>query len=225
MPRLLVVDDDRASAEVMAEVLRRAGFDCAVALSGRSAIDLAIREPPDLMLLDYDMPDLDAVEVLDQLRVSEGQRPVFPVLILTGARIGTADQVLGLEHGAVDYVIKGTDRRVLVARIHAALRRNTPGPIVGAGGRLLLDLRTRAVALDGTALRMQPRHFDVLAALVRRDGQVATRAELLKEVWSSDYRGFDHAVDQAVHALRHSLPDPTWIETVRGVGYRLRPAP
>ena len=107
--KLLVVDDEPRTAELTAELLRRAGYVVDVAVSGADALARARLSPPDLMLLDYEMPDMDAPEVLDQLR-SGGDRIAFPVIILTGARHAAADQVIGLERGATDYIVKGTDR-------------------------------------------------------------------------------------------------------------------
>src|SRR5438309_3827632 len=122
--RLLVVDDEPRTAEITAELLRRAGYAVDVALSGREALASVRSGTPDLMLLDYEMPDMDAPEVLDQLRDDD-----FPVIILTGRRAGAGDQVLGLDRGAADYVLKGTDRQVLRARVAAALRRLAVGGV------------------------------------------------------------------------------------------------
>src|SRR5258708_4413442 len=113
--RLLVVDDEPRTAEVTAELLRRAGYAVDVALSGTEALSRVRSETPDLMLLDYEMPDMDAPEVLDQLR-SGSDRLSFPVIILTGARPSPGDQVLSIERGAADYIAKGTDRQVLLER-------------------------------------------------------------------------------------------------------------
>lgn len=216
MARLLLVDDDEASALALARVLERAGFECDCAATGAAGVSAVRDRTPDLLLLDYDLPDMDAIEVLTEIG------PEMPVIILTGARTSSGDEVLGLERGAADYVVKGTDRQVLVARIRNALRS---GPAARRSvGPLRLDLRARRAYAHGEPLVLPPKQFAVLAALAERGGDLVTRDELLREVWGSDYRGYDHAVDQAVHALRQALPQPDWIETVRGVGYRLRPA-
>src|SRR5437588_7173115 len=122
--KLLVVDDEPRTAELTAELLRRAGYAVEVAASGTEALERIRAASPDLMLLDYDMPDMEAPEVLDTLR-SGGARIPFPVIILTGARHAPADQVVGLERGATDYIAKGTDRQVVLARVHGALRDRT----------------------------------------------------------------------------------------------------
>ena len=130
--RLLVVDDEPRTAELTAELLRRAGYAVDVALSGSEALASVRSGTPDLMLLDYEMPDMDAPEVLDELR-SGADRLSFPVIILTGARPSPGDQVLSIERGAADYIAKGTDRQVLLARVRGALRdRLRPGQLDAA---------------------------------------------------------------------------------------------
>src|ERR1700722_9188024 len=124
--RLLVVDDEPRNAELTAALLRRAGYVVEVAGSGTEALASVRTSSPDLMLLDYEMPDMEAPEVLDLLRAG-ANRLDFPVIILTGARHAAGDQVMGIERGATDYILKGTDRQVLLARIRAALRDNA-GP-------------------------------------------------------------------------------------------------
>src|SRR5438270_13326703 len=135
---VVVVDDERKAAELTAELLRRAGFNADVAVSGEEALAKAEAQPPDAMLLDFDMPDMDAPEVLDHLRRG-GDRLPFPVLILTGARPGAGDQVLGLDRGATDYLLKGVDRQVLFARVKSALRdwHSRPAPL--HRGHLTID--------------------------------------------------------------------------------------
>src|SRR5438132_852638 len=119
--KLLVVDDEPRTAQLTAELLRRAGYSVDVASSGTEALELIRSVSPDLMLLDYEMPDMEAPEVLDSLR-SGGDRIPFPVIILTGARHSPGDQVVGIERGATDYIVKGTDRQVVLARVRGALR-------------------------------------------------------------------------------------------------------
>src|ERR671931_510613 len=155
---VLVVDDEPRAAQVTAELLRRAGFAVEVAASGQEAVERASERPPDAMLLDFDMPDMDAPEVLDLLKAG-GERLPFPVLILTGARPASGDQVLGLERGATDYLLKGVDRQVLLARLKAALRdwRDAGRPVTR--GRLRIDPAARLATLDGRPLRLQPKPF------------------------------------------------------------------
>jgi DNA-binding response OmpR family regulator len=217
--RLLVVDDEPRSAEVTAELLRRAGYAVDVALSGTEALSRVRSEVPDLMLLDYEMPDMDAPEVLDQLR-SGSDRVSFPVIILTGARPSPGDQVLSIERGAADYIAKGTDRQVLLARVRGALRDRTQSSRVLVRGRLRVDLARMTASLDGRELKLEGRPLVTLHILAERPGEVVSRNELLERAWGTRYAGFEHSVEQAVHEVRRVLGEPGWIETVRGIGYR-----
>jgi DNA-binding response OmpR family regulator len=173
------------------------------------------------MLLDFDMPDMDAPEVLDQLR-GGGDRPPFPVLILTGARPGAGDHVLGLERGAADYLLKGIDREVLLARLKSALRNWQGRPGLVVRGRLRIDPSARLALLNGRPLNLQPKPFWVLYELAIRDGAAVSREELLRLVWGTEYRGFEHSVSQAVYAVRKALGEEGWIDSVAGHGYRFR---
>jgi len=217
--KLLVVDDEPRTAELTAELLRRAGYAVDVAGSGSEALERVRLDSPDLMLLDYEMPDMQAPEVLDSLR-SGAERLPFPVIILTGARAAPGDQVLGIERGATDYIVKGTDRQVLLARVRGALRERTAtaGPVVR--GRLRVDVARGEARLGERRLKLERRPLLMLQLLASHPGEVVPRSELLERVWGSTYRGFEHSVEQAVHQLRRELREPGWIETVRGTGYR-----
>lgn len=217
-PRVLVVDDEPAIAGVTAELLRRSGFAVELAASGRAAVEHARRRPPDAMLLDYEMPDMDALDVLGELREGDSDL-AFPVLIFTGARLSSADQVIGLESGATDYVPKGVSRQVLVARLRAALRSRTQA-LVLRRGRLTIDLRGSVARLDGRILDLDRTPFLALHYLAAREGATITKRELLTEVWGTPYGGLDHAVEQAVYAVRRALGEPGWIQTVHRRGYR-----
>ncbi len=217
--KLLVVDDEPRTAELTAELLRRAGYAVDVAVNGADALAQVRASPPDLMLLDYEMPDMEAPEVLDQLR-SGGDRIAFPVIILTGARHAPGDQVIGIERGATDYIAKGTDRQVLLARVRGALRDRAAIQRVVARGRLRIDALRGEAWLGERALKLERRPLIMLQLLAGRDGEVVTRTELLQSVWGSTYAGFDHSVEQAVHEIRRALQEPGWIETIRGIGYR-----
>lgn len=217
-PRVLVVDDDEAVASVTAELLKRSGFSAEIATGGAEAVRRCREQAPDLMLLDYDMPDQDALDVLAQLRERDGAPP-FPVLILTGARLSPSDQILGLEAGAHDYVSKGTNRHVLIARIRAALR-DRARPTVLQRGRLRIDLGAERATLNDRLVDLDRTPFRVLQLLASREGQVVTKRDLLSEIWGTNYSGLDHAVEQAVYALRVALGERGWVETVHGRGYR-----
>jgi DNA-binding response OmpR family regulator len=217
--RLLVVDDEPRTAELTAELLRRAGYVVEVAASGSEALQSVRSSSPDLMLLDYEMPDMEAPEVLDSLR-SGADRIAFPVIILTGARHASGDQVLGIDHGATDYIVKGTDRQVLLARIRGALRQSTPEARVVVAGRLRIDMSRGQASLDDRDVKLERRPLLMLQLLAGRPGEVVGRAELLERVWGTKYAGFEHSLEQAVHQIRRALNEPGWIETVRGIGYR-----
>ena len=218
--KLLVVDDEPHMAEITAETLRRAGYAVDVAGSGTEALARARSSPPDLMLLDYEMPDMQAPEVLDGLR-SGADRVAFPVIVLTGARHSPSDQVVAIERGAFDYIAKGTDREVLLARVRGALRERASLDRVVVRGRLRIEVGKGQASLGSIALRLERRPLLMLEILASREGEAVTRAELLERVWGSSYKGFEHSVEQAAYELRRSLKEPGWIETVRGIGYRL----
>ena len=217
--RLLVVDDEPRTAEVTAELLRRAGYAVDVALSGAEALAQVRSGTPDLMLLDYEMPDMDAPEVLELLR-SGSDRLSFPVIILTGARLSAADQVLGIERGASDYIAKGIDRQVLLARVRGALRDRMSESRVLVRGRLRIDSAHMRVTIGGRDVKLEGRPLTVLQVLAQKPGEVVARGELLERAWGTTYTGFEHSVEQAVHEVRRALGEPDWIETVRGIGYR-----
>ena len=218
--KLLVVDDEPRTAELTAEILRRAGYSVDVAGSGGEALERVRAGSPDLMLLDYEMPDMEAPEVLDSLR-SGADRIPFPVIILTGARHSPADQVVGIERGATDYIVKGTDRQVMLARVRGVLRERAAhfGSVVR--GRLSVDAARGEGRLGDRPLKLERRPLLMLQVLAARSPDVVVRSELLDRVWGSTYSGFEHSVEQAVHQIRRELREPGWIETVRGVGYRL----
>lgn len=221
--RLLVVDDEPRTAAVTAELLRRAGYSVEVAHSGAEAIERVKASAPDLMLLDYEMPEMEAPEVLDMLRGDSARLP-FPVIVLTGARLSPGDQVMGIERGASDYIAKGTDRQVVLARVRRALRDwAADGGRLLVHGRLRIDPTRMRITLDGRDVKLEGRPFAALHLLAERPGEVVTRNELLERAWGTTYAGFEHSVEQAVFEVRRALGEPAWIETVRGIGYRFVP--
>jgi two-component system, OmpR family, response regulator RegX3 len=214
---ILVVEDEDAIAEPLVAGLRREGYDVSRVATGEGALEAS---PTDLVLLDLRLPDLDGFDVCRQLR----QRSRVPIIVLT-ARGEEADRVVGLELGADDYVVKPYGLRELIARIRAVMRRAASfGGIEGPlrAGELEVDERSRRASLGGRRLDLTPKEFELLAALARDPGAAVSRQRLLAEVWQTSWYGSSKTIDVHVAALRRKLGDPGWIETVRGVGFRLR---
>ena len=217
MESLLVVDDEPTVRELLSAPLRFAGFTVTSAATGRAAVDAARREPPDLVLLDVMLPDMDGFDVVRRLR-DGGAR--VPVLFLT-ARDAPADKVQGLTLGGDDYVTKPFDLEELIARIRAILRR-TGGSAVDTivVGDLSVDPAGRQVHLAGRPVRLSPTEFRLLLFLIRNAGTVVGKAEILDRVWNYDFGGDHSIVDTYISYLRRKL-DPRLIRTVHGVGYVL----
>ncbi|MGD9696488.1 MAG: winged helix-turn-helix domain-containing protein [Thermoleophilia bacterium] len=224
-PRILVVEDERAIAEPLAESLDREGFEVAVAGTLAAAREALAGAPPDLMLLDVMLPDGDGRDLCRDVR----RESDLPIVMLT-ARGDEIDRVVGLELGADDYVVKPFSARELAARIRAILRRGSPprraeGIAVGA---LRLEAGARRVTRDGEPLELPPREFDLLHALMRRAGEVVRREQLMDEVWDRNWFGSTKTLDVHVASLRKRIEDdpsqPVYITTVRGVGFRFASA-
>jgi DNA-binding response OmpR family regulator len=214
---ILVVEDEDAIADPLVAGLRREGFDVSRVATGEGALEAS---PADLVLLDLRLPDIDGFDVCRRLR----ERSRIPIIVVT-ARGEEADRVVGLELGADDYVVKPYGLRELIARIRAVTRRTAS--LGGADGSLHVgalevDERARRVTLDGHELELTPKEFELLAALARDPGAAVSRQRLLAEVWQTSWYGSSKTIDVHVAALRRKLGDPGWIETVRGVGFRLR---
>jgi two-component system response regulator RegX3 len=214
--RLLVVEDEDAIAEPLVEGLEREGFAVERAATGEAAL---AADEPDLVLLDLRLPDLDGLEVCRRLR----ERSRVPIIVVT-ARGEEVDRVVGLELGADDYVVKPYGLRELIARIRAVLRRAEPAPTTGAVrvDGLEVDLRARRATLNGADVALTPKEFDLLALLIGDPGAAVSRERIFEEVWGTRWYGSPKTIDVHVAALRRKLGDPGWIETVRGVGFRLR---
>ena len=214
---ILVVEDEDAIADPLVAGLRREGYDVSRVATGEGALEAS---PADLVLLDLRLPDIDGFDVCRRLR----ERSRVPIIVVT-ARGEEADRVVGLELGADDYVVKPYGLRELIARIRAVTRRTASlGGENGAlhVGALEVDERARRVTLDGHELELTPKEFELLAALARDPGAAVSRQRLLAEVWQTSWYGSSKTIDVHVAALRRKLGDPGWIETVRGVGFRLR---
>ena len=222
MGRVLVVDDDPRMADAMQRALIGAGHHVDVALGGFDALEKVERVAPDVMLLDFRMPDLDGIDVLEELRLRDSGL-TFPVLVFTSENGSRYGELAGLRAGAVDYIRKGTDTEVVLARVEAALRRfaAAPAPVRHLiRGGLAIDLDAMRVTVRGRAVALEARPYAVLVYLAQREGVVVSRSDLLNDVWATDYAGFAHAVDQAVYEVRRALGARDWIETVPRCGYR-----
>ncbi|HZO76102.1 MAG TPA: response regulator transcription factor [Ktedonobacteraceae bacterium] len=240
--KILVVDDEALLVETIAYNLEQAGYRVVTAADGKSALEAARTEAPDLIILDIMLPEMDGLEVCRQLR-RESSTATTPIVMLT-AKGDEVDKVVGLEVGADDYVTKPFGRRELLARVRALLRRaDYPSPQEEAAaadtaqevrppnrelvaGPLRIDLAGRRVNCRGQDLELQPKQFELLTYLVRNRGTVLTRDQLLHNVWGYDYVGDTRTVDVHVRWLREKLEEdpanPRLIQTVRGVGYVYR---
>jgi DNA-binding response OmpR family regulator len=226
--RALVVDDETALADVVANYLEREHFEVASAATGEDALRLAREIDPDVVVLDLSLPGIDGLEVCRQLRTFSDAY----VVMLT-ARDTEVDTIVGLSVGADDYMTKPFSPRELVARVQAMLRR----PRTSSGGSaaveppprvfgdLRIDVAGREVWVGSEAIMLTRTEFDVLAALSGRPGLVFTRRQLLEAVWGDNWVGNDHLIDVHIGHLRRKLGDdpgrPRYVLTVRGVGYRM----
>jgi DNA-binding response OmpR family regulator len=224
--RILVVDDEPAVSDLLAYNLRKAHFDVVIAADGQEALRQARQTPPDLILLDLMIPEVDGLDVCRELRKTSN----VPIIMIT-ARGEEIDRVLGLELGADDYVTKPFSVRELMARIKAVLRRsqskeNTsqPSNTLHGPADLQMDLDARTVRIEENDLELTRLEFDLLYHLLSNVGRVLTRERLLEQVWGYDFVGDTRAVDSAMKRLRaklRSISDQAdAIEAVRGVGYR-----
>ncbi len=217
--KILIVEDEDTIAVPLAEGLRREGFEVERVATGGEALEAA---EADLVLLDLRLPDVDGLTVCRELRA----RSDVPIIVVT-AKGEEVDRVVGLEVGADDYVVKPFGLRELVARIRAVSRRARPradgdGEGELAVGELVVDLRAHRATLAGEELPLTAKEFALLAVLARDPGAVVSRERILAEVWNTTWYGSAKTIDVHVASLRRKLGDPGWIETVRGVGLRLR---
>ncbi|MBW3085371.1 Alkaline phosphatase synthesis transcriptional regulatory protein PhoP [Austwickia sp. TVS 96-490-7B] len=218
MIRVLLAEDDPAISEPLARALRREGYDVVVSDDGLRALGAA-QDNPDLVILDLGLPSMDGLEVCRRLR-SEGR--TAPILILT-ARADEVDTVVGLDAGADDYVTKPFRLAELLARVRALLRR-TPGAPADEDGGVRIDAQARRAYMNDEELQLTAKEFDLLRVLVREQGKVVSREQLMREVWDTQWFGSTKTLDMHVSVLRRKLGDdaarPRYITTVRGVGFR-----
>lgn len=220
---VLLIEDDDAIADPLEKGLERQGFSIHREATGLGGVEaFRSRNPVEIILLDLGLPDIDGYEVCRRIR-SESS---VPIIMLT-ARGDEIDRVLGLELGADDYMVKPFGFRELIARINAVSRRtNGTGAATDDINRLtgdvVIDNRTRRVTVSDRELQLTRKEFDLLALLASDPGATQTREMILEQVWDAHWYGPTKTLDVHIASLRKKLGDPTIIETVRGVGFRLR---
>jgi Response regulators consisting of a CheY-like receiver domain and a winged-helix DNA-binding domain len=227
MTRVLVVEDEESFSDALSYMLRKEGFEVAVAATGPEALEAFDRNGADLVLLDLMLPGLPGTEVCRSLR----QRSKVPVIMLT-AKDSEIDKVVGLELGADDYVTKPFSSRELVARMRAVLRRRGDAedeePAVLTVGPVRMDVDRHTVAVRGQNVQLPLKEFELLEVLLRNAGRVLTRSQLIDRVWGADYVGDTKTLDVHIKRLRAKIEsdpaNPRCILTVRGLGYKFDPA-
>ena len=224
--RILLIEDERALREALADALSAEGFSVEQAATGGAGLTAFRTNPPDLVLLDLMLPEMSGMEICRAIRSNSK----VPIIMVT-AKASETDRIVGLDLGADDYVTKPFSARELSARIRAVLRRGaaTPPPV---GQRLLkvgeaeIDLEGQRILRSGSVVHVKPKAFQLLAFLIQNAGRVYSREQLLDRVWGYDYAGETRTVDVHMHALRQAIEaipaQPTALQTVRNIGYVLR---
>jgi two-component system response regulator RegX3 len=225
--RVLVVEDEESYSDPLAYMLRKEGFDVALAATGPAALEEFARNGADIVLLDLMLPGLPGTEVCRQIR----QTSSVPV-IMVSAKDTEVDKVVGLELGADDYVIKPYSPRELVARIRAVLRRGIETDLVPStveSGGVRMDVERHVVTVAGREVRLPLKEFELLEMFLRNAGRVLTRGQLIDRVWGADYVGDTKTLDVHVKRLRAKIEsdpaNPQHLVTVRGLGYKYEAAP
>ncbi|MCO6010853.1 response regulator transcription factor [Actinoallomurus purpureus] len=226
MTRVLVVEDEESFSDALSYMLRKEGFEVAVAATGPDALESFDRAGADLVLLDLMLPGLPGTEVCRELRTKSN----VPVIMLT-AKDSEVDKVVGLELGADDYVTKPFSSRELVARIRAVLRRRGDGeelaPATLEAGPVRMDVERHVVTVSGNEVPLPLKEFELLEVLLRNAGRVLTRMQLIDRVWGADYVGDTKTLDVHIKRLRAKIEPtpstPRFILTVRGLGYKFEP--
>lgn len=224
MTRILVVEDEPAFSDPLSYLLRKEGYEVAVAEDGAEALSAFTGAGADLVLLDVMLPGISGIEVCRELRATSR----VPIIMLT-AKDSEIDKVVGLELGADDYVTKPYSSRELLARIKAVLRRQGEGedllPTTLEAGPVRMDVERHVVTVRGRAVALPLKEFELLELLLRNAGRVLTRGQLIDRIWGSDYVGDTKTLDVHVKRLRAKIePDPgspVHLVTVRGLGYKL----
>lgn len=227
MQRILVVDDDKKIVRLVQAYLEKSGFTVFTAYDGETALHAIRRERPDLVVLDLMLPDRDGWEITRIIR-NDASLAATPIVMLT-ARVEDTDKLQGFELGADDYIPKPFNPQEVVARVKAVLRRSAGGPlqphIIQIGG-LRLDLDRHELSCSGKTVELTPTEFDLLLLMAKHPGHAFTRLELIEKGLGYSYEGEERTVDTHIKNLRKKMgikaDNPAYIETVFGVGYRLR---
>lgn len=222
MNKILVVDDDPKIRETVKRHLHYEGYAVAEAADYQQAFEAMERNPPDLVVLDLMLPDMDGVEIARRMRESSD----VPIIMLT-AKDTLEDKVQGLDSGADDYVVKPFEAVELMARVRALLRRRQPTNEVLRFGSLALDGAARQVWVGDATVDLSSKEFDLLDLLMRHPRQVITRETFYDRIWGYDFSGESNILEVYIRYLRAKLEaagSPRYIQTVRGIGYVLREA-
>jgi two-component system, OmpR family, response regulator MprA len=222
-PRVLVADDDDGVTSVISRALIREGYDVRTASDGEAAVHAARAWAPDAIVLDVLMPGRDGIAVCRQVRT---ERPDTGILMLT-AKDGAGDQIVGLDAGADDYLVKPFSLQVLAARLRAVLRRREPSPEVLRVADVELDVSARSARRGGRTIALTSTEFKLLLHLMRESGQVIPKSELTHRVWGYDFEGNENVCEVYVGYVRQKLEangEPRLIHTLRGAGYVFRPS-
>jgi two-component system response regulator VicR len=223
--KVLIIEDEKPISDIVKFNLTKEGFETEAAYDGGVGLEMALKNDPDLVLLDVMLPTIDGFEICKRIR----EKSNVPIIILT-AKEEEVDKVLGLELGADDYITKPFGLRELIARVKANIRRTGMSDIVGADpsnvkefGSITIDTNRYEARKNGVALELTLREFELLKYLAEREDKVYSREQLLEDVWGYEYYGDIRTVDVTVRRLREKLEDdssdPKYVLTMRGVGY------
>jgi two-component system response regulator RegX3 len=224
MTRILIVEDESSFSEALSFLLSKESFEVSIAENGRTALEIFKSEHFDLILLDLMIPEVSGIDVCRAIRTTSS----VPIIMLT-AKDSEIDKVVGLELGADDYVTKPYSSRELVARIKAVLRRGSADDQpqeagIHSVGNIRMDIERHTVTVNGAAIPLPLKEFELLEFLLRNEGRVLTRAQLIDRVWGGDYYGDTKTLDVHIKRLRSKIEadpaNPVLIQTIRGLGYK-----
>lgn len=228
MKNVLVIEDDKEIVNLLEIHLKDISCNVVKAYQGYDGLDIALRDPIDLVILDINLPDIDGIEVCQKIR-SKSQ---VPIIFLT-ARSEEIDRVLGLEIGADDYITKPFSVREFIARVKAIFRRSqrldhateqAASTTLLQYGELAIDIEKRKVTLQGEAVYLSPKEFELLVLMASKPGRSYSRSDLLRLIWGYDFTGYEHTVNSHINRLRSKIEknmnSPLYIKTTWGVGYR-----